>query len=134
ETFAAAEARRRPPFRGSDDDLLRILAEIVEAEGYVSHRLLMARPDLPSAQAYVRRFGGLTAAYKLIGYTPRYPPRVRLSKVWRRRIDDALCAREARPAHRRPTYKRIWRGLVAEGFSGSFDYLRAYAIRWSAAR
>jgi hypothetical protein len=132
--FEAAEARRRPPYHGGADELLRILEQIVEAEGYVSHRLLQARKDLPSSQTYVRHFGSLSAAYEQIGYTVRYPRRTRLMDPWERRVHAALEARDALPDDRRPTIRRVWRDLVTEGFAAPYEYLRAYAARWVAHR
>jgi DNA invertase Pin-like site-specific DNA recombinase len=54
----------------SNDDLLAKLKELRERKGWLSAILIDETDDMPSSSAYASRFGGLTEAYSLIGYTP----------------------------------------------------------------
>jgi hypothetical protein len=53
----------------SDAEMLNLLTALWKKEGYLSVRLVVQSPDLPSHTAYHRRFGGFREAYRLIGYS-----------------------------------------------------------------
>lgn len=52
----------------SDDELLNKLRGLHERQGWLSGILIDETEDMPNSSAYKQRFGGLTEAYKLIGY------------------------------------------------------------------
>lgn len=56
--------------RYSNDELLSKLKSLHEKQGWLSGILIDETDDMPSSSAYAHRFGGLTEAYKLIGYDP----------------------------------------------------------------
>jgi DNA invertase Pin-like site-specific DNA recombinase len=53
-----------------NEDLLQKLRDLKDREGGLSAILIDEADDMPSSGAYSYRFGGLTEAYSLIGYTP----------------------------------------------------------------
>lgn len=65
QTVLAERARRF-----SDDDLLRMLSELLAQRGALSGMVIDEVEDMPSTAAYRHRFGSLLRAYQLIGYTP----------------------------------------------------------------
>jgi DNA invertase Pin-like site-specific DNA recombinase len=56
--------------RFSDDDLLRMLSELLASRGALSGMIIDEVDDMPSTAAYRSRFGTLLRAYQLIGYQP----------------------------------------------------------------
>ncbi len=54
----------------SDDEMLSKLRALHTREGWLSGILIDESDGMPSSSAYAYRFGGLTEAYKLIGYDP----------------------------------------------------------------
>lgn len=54
----------------SDDEMLSKLRALHERQGWLSGIVIDENDDMPSSSAYAHRFGGLTQAYKLIGYDP----------------------------------------------------------------
>ena len=56
--------------RLSDEEMLGLLREILTRHGRLSSNIIDEYEDAPSSTAYRCRFGSLTAAYQLIGYTP----------------------------------------------------------------
>lgn len=54
----------------SDEDMLSRLRTLHNREGWLSGILIDETDDMPSSAAYAYRFGGLTEAYRLIGYDP----------------------------------------------------------------
>lgn len=54
----------------ADDELLAGLRRLLEERGRLTEGLIDAAPDMPSARTYANRFGGLTGAYRRIGYPP----------------------------------------------------------------
>jgi len=70
---AFIEARQRIAARSeklSDIQMLNLLRRLLERAGDLSGFLIDEQDDLPSSAAYRIRFGGLTRAYRLIGYAP----------------------------------------------------------------
>lgn len=59
--------RFRKP-RCSDDDLLGALRVVLAERGRLSFRIIQEDARTPCPGVYVRRFGGLAAAYRLVGY------------------------------------------------------------------
>jgi DNA invertase Pin-like site-specific DNA recombinase len=66
---AARTAQRQYSTRLTDEELLDAMRRLWARKGRISSELLAAEPKTPSAQVYLRRFGSLRAAYRLIGYT-----------------------------------------------------------------
>lgn len=56
--------------RVSNDEMLIKLRDLHEQQGWLSGILIDETEDMPSSSVYAHRFGGLTQAYKLIGYDP----------------------------------------------------------------
>ena len=56
--------------------MLEALRRLLKERGYLSYDLLEESRGVPSARSYLRRFGSLLAAYRLIGYMPD-PKRLR---------------------------------------------------------
>lgn len=56
--------------RLSDQELLDKLRQFLKENGSLTARLITAAWDMPCTQVYESRFGGLSEAYKLIGYKP----------------------------------------------------------------
>ena len=54
----------------SDEDMLVRLRTLHHRQGWLSGILIDETEDMPSSSAYAYRFGGLSHAYKLIGYDP----------------------------------------------------------------
>jgi DNA invertase Pin-like site-specific DNA recombinase len=51
-----------------DSELLEALKRLWKREGTINARLINAARDMPTVQAYHNHFGGIDAAYKLIGF------------------------------------------------------------------
>jgi DNA invertase Pin-like site-specific DNA recombinase len=56
--------------RFSNDDMLDKLRSLRDRQGWLSGIMIDEAEDMPSSSAYAHRFGGLIAAYRLIGYDP----------------------------------------------------------------
>ena len=54
----------------SDEELLERLRELLRVQGKLSGILIDEGDDMPSSACYSSRFGSLTRAYELIGWTP----------------------------------------------------------------
>jgi DNA invertase Pin-like site-specific DNA recombinase len=71
ELFRKAEAEAAARSRVlTDEQLLELLRQLLKRHGRISERLISADPDMPCGQVYISRFGGITEAYKRIGYKP----------------------------------------------------------------
>jgi DNA invertase Pin-like site-specific DNA recombinase len=66
-SVSVSVARRN---RLTDQELLDGLRKFLRENGRLTARLITAAWDMPCAQVYDSRFGGLSEAYKLIGYKP----------------------------------------------------------------
>lgn len=56
--------------RRTNYDLLDVLKRLLEKHGHLSRDIINSAGGTPGCNTYVRRFGSLTQAYKLIGYAP----------------------------------------------------------------
>jgi DNA invertase Pin-like site-specific DNA recombinase len=56
----------------TDDYFLRPLKALYQREGYLTEVMMEAEPGMPKPDAYKWRFGGLTNAYRLVGYDSPY--------------------------------------------------------------
>lgn len=65
QVILAERARRL-----SDDELLRMLAGLLDTRGVLSGMIIDEMDDMPSSAVYRTRFGSLLRAYQLIGYQP----------------------------------------------------------------
>lgn len=73
-TFAATQRRMKEisERRLCGEDFLPRLKALFEREGYLTPALINAQKDMPNAQAYMWRYGGLINAYRAVGYiSPR---------------------------------------------------------------
>jgi DNA invertase Pin-like site-specific DNA recombinase len=78
--FAKAQeiiARRRQ--RLTDQEVLDRLSALWRKKGHLSHKIIIATDDVPDTSTYIKRFGSLAAAYKLIGFQPK--PRYRWAET-----------------------------------------------------
>lgn len=70
-TFDAAQARlqrnRTPP---TDRQMLDGLARVLKRRGTLNANIINAARELPNAHRFVRRFGSINNAYRLVGYEP----------------------------------------------------------------
>jgi DNA invertase Pin-like site-specific DNA recombinase len=57
--------------RYTDDELLERLAMLLQRKGRLSLRIIRENGDVPSAEVYQKRFGGLMGAYNRLGYRPK---------------------------------------------------------------
>jgi hypothetical protein len=95
EQFARAQeiirAKRAPL---SNESMLHTLRRLWSREGTLNSELIACTPGVPVPSAYYKRFGGLTQAYRLIGFTPNkdysYTAAGHSYKVLRRKIADDL--------------------------------------------
>jgi len=62
----------------SDDEMLTRLRHLLQHRGYLSKHLLDKSSGIQCASAYEARFGSLSEAYRLIGYTPERRKRRRI--------------------------------------------------------
>ena len=70
-TFDAAQARlerNRTPL--TDRQMLDGLARVLKRHGKLNARVINAAREIPNAHRFVRRFGSMNQAYKLVGYEP----------------------------------------------------------------
>lgn len=69
--FERAQAKRARVALGAflpDDDLLTKLRDFIRKHGVVNSKMLGGKNHMPSPLTYKRRFGGMKAAYDLVGY------------------------------------------------------------------
>jgi DNA invertase Pin-like site-specific DNA recombinase len=62
----------------SDDEMLKRLRRLLRRRGYLSKNLIDKSSGIQCACAYEKRFGGLTEAYRMIGYIPEKRERHRI--------------------------------------------------------
>jgi DNA invertase Pin-like site-specific DNA recombinase len=67
--FREVQRRIKHLQRYTDDQLLDKLRAILAAKGKLSFKIIEAWPEGPRPNAYRHRFGSMTAAYALVGYT-----------------------------------------------------------------
>jgi hypothetical protein len=90
-TFAKAnrlQQRVRRPVR-SNEQLLEELREILRRRGRLSEKVIRSEPDVHCPAVYIRRFGGLSAAYALVGYKPDAKQRAAEERLRGLRIHSA---------------------------------------------
>ncbi len=56
--------------RYSDDEMIELLAALLQEKGRLSGLVIDEVEGMPSSTAYRQRFGGLVRAYRLVGYDP----------------------------------------------------------------
>lgn len=54
----------------TDDEMIGKLRRLLRKHGHLSRRLIDGSPNVQGAPAYIRRFGSMSAAYRLAGYEP----------------------------------------------------------------
>lgn len=81
--------------RISNETALVKLRELYDREGSLSTRLIDAAEGMPKSSLYRTRFGGLTRAYELVGYTPTRDYRFLRGYGWRERQLNTLRERVA---------------------------------------
>jgi hypothetical protein len=97
----------------SDEELVQTLEDLLLEHGYLSRSLLEASA-CPCANTYERRFGGLTAAFERVGFTPQYG--VRRSQITVAGRPRGLSAQEMLDGLRRlwKDHGRLTRDVVNE--------------------
>lgn len=71
ELFEAAQAIiRQRSAKLSDDEMLKLLTEVLERTGYLSGMIIDEAEGAPSSSAFRTRFGSLLRAYTLVGFSP----------------------------------------------------------------
>jgi len=68
-----------PPI--ADEELLRRLAELLKAKGYLSGKLISKTAHLPVSEVVAQRLGGLKRVYALLGYTGHRAERQRQNLI-----------------------------------------------------
>jgi hypothetical protein len=77
----------------SDEELLERLRELLRAQGRLSGILIDETEDMPSSSCFSSRFGSLTRAYSLIGWTPdRDYAYIEINRKLRRRHADLIAS------------------------------------------
>lgn len=77
----------------SDQDLLERLRELLRVQGRLSGILIDETEEMPSSSCYSSRFGSLTRAYALIGWTPdRDYAYVEINRKLRRKNADLIAS------------------------------------------
>jgi DNA invertase Pin-like site-specific DNA recombinase len=69
EFLAVREIIQRRSVRLSDSEMLQMLQQILAANGRLSGIIIDECETAPSSYSYIRRFGSLRRAYRLIGYS-----------------------------------------------------------------
>jgi len=72
EVFAKAQkiiAKRR--YRLTDQEALDRLSALWRKKGHLSNDIIIAARNVPDTSTYIKRFGSLIAAYRLIGFRPK---------------------------------------------------------------
>lgn len=67
---AAQEIVRQRSAKLSDEEMLALLAQIFERNGYLSGLIIDEADDCPSSSSFRCRFGSLLRAYTLVGFAP----------------------------------------------------------------
>jgi DNA invertase Pin-like site-specific DNA recombinase len=77
----------------SDQELLERLRELLRVQGRLSGILIDETEDMPSSSCYSSRFGSLTRAYSLIGWTPdRDCAYIEINRRLRRKHADLIAS------------------------------------------
>jgi DNA invertase Pin-like site-specific DNA recombinase len=83
--------------RPKDAEMLEGLKRVWKRKGKLSSKIINAAKDIPSAPAYAKHFGGVSQAYRLIGYPlPRdlsWGHSVRMMKQLTKTVCDEICER-----------------------------------------
>jgi DNA invertase Pin-like site-specific DNA recombinase len=83
--------------RPQDAEMLEGLRKLWKRTGKLSSNIINAAKDIPSAMAYAKHFGGISEAYKLIGYPlPRdlsWVHAIRMTKRITKMLCDEICER-----------------------------------------
>lgn len=67
---AAAQILAERARRFSDEEMLKMLSNLLSSRGILSGLIIDEFDDMPSAASYRHRFGSLLRAYQLVGYVP----------------------------------------------------------------
>ncbi|WP_051943800.1 MULTISPECIES: recombinase family protein [Luteibacter] len=93
ELFRAVAARRVAlRKRDTRTELLDQARRLLKREGRLSAPLLDAEPGILSSHGFARRFGGLTALYREVGFVPGRNPRYADIRLWLTRWRESLTA------------------------------------------
>jgi DNA invertase Pin-like site-specific DNA recombinase len=102
EVFAKAQTIiARQQRRLSDQQALDRLASLWRRKGHLTDKIIVAAKGVPHTSTYIKRFGSLLAAYRLIGFQPK--PRYRhadttakINGIIRSVVDKVLISIESR--------------------------------------
>lgn len=91
DLFEKVRARRvRSRERVTNASLLEGVRELLKKEGRLTAPLLDKAPGLMSSHGIARRFGGLTALYRTVGFTPARHARYADIRLWLTRWRESL--------------------------------------------
>jgi DNA invertase Pin-like site-specific DNA recombinase len=74
DVHSLSNVRRKATQKAKDDQLLDGLRLLYQSKGYLTRRVIDASPDVPRADTFCRRFGGMKQAYALVGFTIPFWP------------------------------------------------------------
>lgn len=138
-TFDKAQERtRNQTFYKSNEQLLTDLRGLLATNGYLSEKLIKETPGFPSMQAYHKRFGSLSEAFVLLGYT-----RARITNTIARRMrcamrDDLMrqivtadkrVSLAKRDGRSRPEL-RLWNGTLVSVYICASFQVKSGESRW----
>jgi DNA invertase Pin-like site-specific DNA recombinase len=122
----------RPPRRPhrstvslSDAQLLDALRKLLRQRGFLSQKIINETARVPAVATYRRRFGGITAAYDLIGYTAPFRAARSQSQMTRSLSNEELLEklRKLRRKHGHLSARLI---DEAKGIPATSTYLRRF--------
>lgn len=105
----------------TDDQMITALADLYARHGYLSAPLIDAQPDMLRSTTYATRYGGLSEAYRRVGYQPEatraFAAVVQTCFAARDRVRDEVTDALVSAGHRvavHPLYARL---VIDEGFT-----------------
>ena len=104
--------------------LLDALILLLKKQGRLSSVNISASPTTPSPSTYKNAFGGLNAAYQLIGYT--HPRRAQLLDDFRADLDAMARHNLALPPLQRKSARDMFRHLRSRGFKGAMSLVHVH--------
>lgn len=135
DLFQAAQralARRRTVL--TREQLLERLSDLYVEQGKVTSTAIDEAEGLPNADVYIRTFGSLYEAYRLVGYRPRRVLPCPVSGPYLERLHQLLAEDQAAPPRARRRHAELFALLQAEGFGGSIFTIKNRIRDWRLAQ
>lgn len=104
--------------------LLDALTLLLKQQGRLNIANISASPTTPSPTTYKHAFGGLNAAYQLIGYT--HPRRALLLDDFRAELDAMARRNRTLPPLQRKSARYMLRSLQSRGFKGAISLVHVH--------